>query len=255
MNRAFRSSTRIAALACAAFLGGFPIASFADRPSYAQSGPGDETISGTIYQVTGRYTLTLEDDRGFIDNVSLHNGTVITPSGLGLGSGQIATMTGHTSGKTFEADEIDVDPSSISSGQAVLPGGDYATAVNGGDYPAYAFGYDPTYSSGVLYFGQTYYGGGGYYAPNGYYPGYGNGYGRGGTYVPPYNGGNPASGNNPEPISRRPVRIGVPPPGYAYPTGGSRIAPPGYHAPVMRGNPAPPAPRSAPAAPSVSRSH
>ena len=101
--------------------------------------------------------------------MTIHNGTVITPTGLGLGSGQVATLTGHTSGKFFDADEVDVDPSSIASGQSLLPGGDYTTALSGAGYPAYAFGYDTNYfgAYGNGYYGQAYSSSGGYYAPTG----------------------------------------------------------------------------------------
>ena len=251
MRTSLRSTiVRAAALGAVALLGASPLTAGADpQPSYSTGGAQPEAIQGTIYQITSRYTLTLQDDRGFIDSVTIRNGTIITPTGLSLGSGQVATILGHTDGKTFDADEVDVDPSTISSGQPVLPGGDYSTIAGyAGDYPAYAFGYDGSYggyaaSSGYI---GPYAGG---YSP-GYYPGYayGNGYGGANAYYPPQNGGQPGTPRGGEPISRRPVRVGGnPPPGYSAPTGGSRIgsppvrvAPPSFHsAPVFRSAPAP----------------
>jgi hypothetical protein len=74
-------------------------------PSYAvRSG---ETIKGTISNFNGQYTMYVRDDRGYVDNVSLHQGTIINPTGIRLSPGFRVTVIGHTSGSTFVADEID----------------------------------------------------------------------------------------------------------------------------------------------------
>ena len=73
-------------------------------PSYAS---GEEEIHGRISQIGGKYNLSIRDDRGFIDNVTLHDGTVINPRGLTLQAGQAVSVLGHAEGRTFVANEID----------------------------------------------------------------------------------------------------------------------------------------------------
>jgi hypothetical protein len=73
-------------------------------PSYATT---EESVRGRITAFDGKYNLQLRDDRGFIDNVTLHDGTIINPTGLRLSTGQSVTVLGHNAGKTFEANEID----------------------------------------------------------------------------------------------------------------------------------------------------
>ena len=225
----------------------FPASANAGQPSYATGGPSPEAIKGTIFQITGRYTLTLEDERGFEDSITLRAGTIITPTGLALGAGQVATLTGHTDGKTFDADEIDIDPATISTGQTLLPASDYSSTVGDpGAYPAYAFGFA----------GYGMYGNDGYANPyaSGYYgvyaPAYYYGYGAG------YNGNGSGPQTGPQPVNpeggtpRRPVRVPVqnPPPGYRYPTGGNRLPPARVSPPTTYRAPAPaPAAHVAPA--------
>ncbi|HTX55670.1 MAG TPA: hypothetical protein VMD47_01065 [Candidatus Acidoferrales bacterium] len=74
-------------------------------PSYAVSKV--ETIKGTISSFTGRYTMYVRDKRGYVDNVTLHQGTIINPTGIRLQPGMSVTITGRPSGSTFLADEID----------------------------------------------------------------------------------------------------------------------------------------------------
>jgi hypothetical protein len=109
-----------AAVGICAACSGVALAQRANLPSYAT---GEESIRGRIASIDGKYHLQLRDDRGFIDNVSLHDGTIINPTGLRLSPGQTVTVLGHNSGKTFEANEIDTP---------------YA---NYGYAPAYAYGY------------------------------------------------------------------------------------------------------------------
>jgi hypothetical protein len=75
-------------------------------PSYATPS-GEEQIRGTISAVTGKYTLQLRDSRGFMDNVTLHPGTIINPTGLKLLAGMPVTIAGHNAGASFTANEID----------------------------------------------------------------------------------------------------------------------------------------------------
>jgi hypothetical protein len=217
------SGIRAAALAGIALLAAWPTAVRSDDvPSYA-SGPPPETIAGTIYAINGRYTLTLEDVRGFEDSITLHDGTIITPSGVTLGSGQGATITGHTAGKTFAADEIDIDPQTISNAQNVLPASDYYALADGVQFPGYAFGYNATAYGLAGYIGpyaQGYYG-------NNFYGGY---YGNGSYQNVPVVGPGGVTGTIP--IARRPVSAppGTLPPGARYPTGYRGVGP------VVRGN-------------------
>jgi len=74
------------------------------RPSYAS---GDERISGRIAAFDGKFRLDLRDDRGFMDHVLLHQGTVINPTGLQLRPGMSATIYGKNAGTVFAANEID----------------------------------------------------------------------------------------------------------------------------------------------------
>ncbi len=81
-----------------------PIPSYA-VPSYAVKGL--ETIKGTISSFNGTTTIYVRDVRGYTDDVTLHRGTIINPTGIRLQSGYPVTITGHPSGSTFVADQID----------------------------------------------------------------------------------------------------------------------------------------------------
>lgn len=78
-------------------------------PSYARPGAanGEETIHGRINQFDGKYHLEVRDDRGFVDNVEMHQGTVINPTGLSLQPGMEVTIMGYNRGHAFAANEID----------------------------------------------------------------------------------------------------------------------------------------------------
>ncbi len=73
-------------------------------PSYAH---GEESVRGRIASIDGKYNLTVRDDRGYVDSITLHDGTVINPRGLRLAPGQAVTIYGHNAGRTFAANEID----------------------------------------------------------------------------------------------------------------------------------------------------
>jgi hypothetical protein len=104
MKRLLSSALIVAALV-------LPLAArAADIPSYAQPAPppaGGDRISGTIRGVNGKYGLTVRDSRGYIDNVTMHQGTIINPTGLQLQTGMRVTVLGHADGGTFDANEID----------------------------------------------------------------------------------------------------------------------------------------------------
>lgn len=89
-----------------------PIAASAQAapPSYAQpmvAGPQDEQIRGRIATFDGAYSLTVNDERGFVDNVQLHDGTIINPTGLTLEPGMVVSILGYNAGSYFAANEVD----------------------------------------------------------------------------------------------------------------------------------------------------
>jgi hypothetical protein len=86
-------------------------------PASAQAAPsfatplGDERLGGVVVRFTqGSYELGLRDDNGFVDNVRLHDRTIILPIGLTLRPGMRVRIVGFTQGNAFTANEIDVPP-------------------------------------------------------------------------------------------------------------------------------------------------
>jgi hypothetical protein len=94
-----------ASLAC--FLTGPAAAQ--EFPSYAQP-LGDAGLSGTVVRFApGSYDLGLLDDRGFVDRIVLHHGTIIVPIGIDLAPGMRVSVVGQIAGTSFVANEIDRD--------------------------------------------------------------------------------------------------------------------------------------------------
>ena len=111
-------------------------------PSYARpANPnGEEIIQGRVTAYDGKYSLQVNDDRGYVDNVELRQGTIINPTGLRLQPGMRVTVLGYNRGHFFAANQIDT------------PYQSYGFA-----YPAYpAYGYYPGYSIGIG-FGPVFY--------------------------------------------------------------------------------------------------
>ena len=78
-------------------------------PSYAQP-LGDARLSGTVVRfAAGSYDLGLLDDRGFVDRILLHQGTIIVPIGIDLAPGMRISVVGRNAGASFVANEIDRD--------------------------------------------------------------------------------------------------------------------------------------------------
>src|ERR1700738_4153873 len=96
-------------------------------PPYATPGSapalGNETIRGVIEAIEGPYRIVVRDERGFLDDVTLRQGTIINPRGLRLRAEMSVTITGYASGTTFAALEIDA-PYSY---DAARPGSYYST--------------------------------------------------------------------------------------------------------------------------------
>jgi hypothetical protein len=149
------------ALAVSAALTGLilpAVAAAQDVPSYAvgpqptvqqpvdQQGDQDETITGEIASVDGPFDIQVADSRGFGDNVQLHQGTVINPTGLTLAAGMQVTIQGYADGGVFQANEIDT-PYQQYAGEAPPPvyyGAGYW-------YPGFAYGYGPAFSLAFVF--------------------------------------------------------------------------------------------------------
>ena len=98
----------IAALAAALILAAPLAASAQDAPSYAAQGYSDDAqIRGRIASFDGGYNLQVRDDKGYVDNVQLHQGTIINPTGLELAPGMVVSILGYNQGPDFAANEID----------------------------------------------------------------------------------------------------------------------------------------------------
>jgi hypothetical protein len=93
-------------------LGAFAQGAPANVPSYAAPGPAQasdqETIHGHIASIDDADSLQINDDRGFVDNVKLQQGTIIAPSGSQLQPGMTVTITGVNRGSVFAANRIDI---------------------------------------------------------------------------------------------------------------------------------------------------
>jgi hypothetical protein len=129
---------------------------YGSQPTYAQPQQPppppyghQETVKGTVSGFDGQWIVYMKDDRGYTDHVTLHQGTIINPTGIKLLQGMKITIYGYANGSTFEANRVDV---------AYSP---YSPYYGGNGEPAYGYG-DSGYG----------------YGDNGY--GYGGGYGSGG---------------------------------------------------------------------------
>jgi len=153
----------LAAFAALAFL--TPLAFWApvkalaqDMPSYAQPAgqpvADDEQIQGRISSFDGGYNLTVADNRGFVDNVQLHDGTIINPTGLTLAPGMVVSILGYNAGPYFAANEVDT-PYTFYGGVPYYAGHPW-------------FYYGPSISLG-FFFGNVGWWHGGYFGPGRYH--------------------------------------------------------------------------------------
>jgi hypothetical protein len=179
----------VAALGVAASLAFPSLAGAQSYPSYATA--AQQTIKGTITGFNGQYTVYVQDEKGYGDNVQMHDGTVINPTGIRLQAGMRVTIYGYANGPAFQAYRIDTQVSSYGYGG----GSPYDDGYGGGN------GYGGGYGYGG--YGGYGYGGYGYGSPYGGY-GYGGwpywgigigwgwpGWGWGPGYFPGYYGGYP----------------------------------------------------------------
>jgi hypothetical protein len=155
----------VAALTLAA-----PLAAQAQEvPSYAAAPQGDQQIQGRIAAFDGGYNLSVTDINGYSDNVQLHDGTIINPTGLELAPGMVVNILGYNDGSVFEANEIDT-PYTIDDAVPYYAGHPW-------DF------YGPSIGL-TFFFGNT----GWWHHPAGYGYGYGAGY-RGNDRGAGFNGG------------------------------------------------------------------
>jgi hypothetical protein len=82
--------------------------------------PGETQVRGTITAINGKYDLHVRDRNGDVDDVLMHQGTIINPTGLTLEPGMHVTVVGNTAGQTLDASEIDT-PYQISYVQPIDP--------------------------------------------------------------------------------------------------------------------------------------
>jgi hypothetical protein len=132
------------------------------------------TLSGTIAVFDGKYHLQLRDERGSLDDVTLHRGTVITPTGQRLTSGMHVTISGTTNGGSLDADEIDVASEDATIENSPGPYTPLVQSLGAANNPCSGL-YGPWGSYGNDCYGAGF---------PGYYPGYYSGYVPG--YVIPY---------------------------------------------------------------------
>lgn len=111
---------RFVAAAFVALAAAAPLGALAQGvPSYAEaSSPyadGEENIHGRIVSFDGSYALQVRDNRGYTDNVELHQGTIINPTGITLQPGMVVSILGYNAGSYVAANEVDT-PYTFSSG-------------------------------------------------------------------------------------------------------------------------------------------
>jgi len=153
----------IAALIAALFIAA-PLAASAqiapNGPSYAEDQApygGDAQIHGRILSFDGAYSVQVRDEKGYVDNVQLHQGTIINPTGLTLAPGMVVSIMGYNAGPYFAANQIDT-PYTFYAG-----------------YPYYAGHpwnyYGPSVSLGFFFGNAGWWHGGGFVGPYHYYGG------------------------------------------------------------------------------------
>jgi hypothetical protein len=138
-------------------------------PSYAQA-TGDQAIKGRIVSFDGTYNLEVRDDAGYVDNVQMHQGTIINPTGITLEPGMVVNIYGYPDNSVFEANEIDT-PYTLYNGGWYYEG--HPWTYYNDDWAAFGFGF---FFGSLGWWHHGYYGGwhGSYY--HGGYGGYHGGY-------------------------------------------------------------------------------
>lgn len=120
--------------------GAFAAATFLPSIASAQALQGNLEIQGTIQSINGAFDISVADSQGYLDDVQLHQGTIINPTGLTLAPGMSVTIDGYSNGSQFDANEIDT-PYHY-SGPAPVP----VYYGPGVWYPGFNYGYGPSFS-------------------------------------------------------------------------------------------------------------
>jgi hypothetical protein len=124
------------ALAASAFPS---VASAQNRPSYATA--DEDTVHGRIVSMPDQYDISVRDEKGYVDRVRLHQGTIINPTGLSLHPGMTVTVLGVNSGDVLAANEIDTPYNYVPAYVGPYAPAYYAYPA----YPVYPYGYYPYY--------------------------------------------------------------------------------------------------------------
>src|ERR1700730_1509139 len=106
-NKKYVAAALVALVALAAAT---PLRALAQNvPSYAEAplADGEENIHGRIVSFNGAYDLRVRDNRGYTDDVMLHQGTIINPTGITLEPGMVVSILGYNAGSYLAANEID----------------------------------------------------------------------------------------------------------------------------------------------------
>jgi hypothetical protein len=99
-------------------------------PSYGAPAARQEMVRGTVTGFNGAYVVYMRDERGYNDNVTMHQGTIINPTGIRLVEGMRVSIWGYADGPTFDAYQIEV-----------AGGGPYYAGYYGYPYNGYGYGY------------------------------------------------------------------------------------------------------------------
>ena len=136
MNNIKHLLTLGAALAASALIS--PAIASAQDMAFDNGSP--QQIQGTVSSIDGTWNITVDDSSGYSDNIALHQGTIINPTGLTLEPGMNVTIDGYSDGSSFDATEIDT-PYSYNGPAPVAV---YYGA--GAWYPGYAEGWGPSFT-------------------------------------------------------------------------------------------------------------
>ena len=85
----------------------------AQAPAASSPPSSEQTIRGRITAIDGPFNIRIHDDRGYTDNIELHRGTIINPTGLTLAVAMHVRILGYNAGAVFEANQIDTDRKSV----------------------------------------------------------------------------------------------------------------------------------------------
>lgn len=138
----------------------------------------DEHVQGVVISFDGQERLTLRDDRGYVDDVSLGYETRISPEGTRIVPGMRLALTGYNGGKWFDATAIQVlaggsappsdTPSYAQPSEAYDAPYGYAAPVYAYPVPVYAYPV-PVYAYPAPAYAYPYYYGPYYRAYRPYY--------------------------------------------------------------------------------------